>query len=194
MSGMVEHVGRHASRWRWLPSQIKPQYRFPVAIAGILLLAFATLGVAASIFPRSPEASAAPTPVDEPTTLVPTEMQQVPGQTPAGQLIAYYVVPVNAVWANGFQAQILITNTAATARGWRVSLLYPQTVTGYVASSVEGGPQPSVDITGQRFTLTGGTPIEGGQTLRLRVEFTTVAGAHVDVAECTVNEMPCNRP
>ncbi len=192
MSGMVEHVGRHASRWRWLPSQIKPQYRFPVAIAAIILLAFATLGVAASVFPRSPEASAAPTPVDDPT--LPGPAEQTTGQGSGPQLIAYYVVPLNAVWATGFQAQILITNTSTIAQGWQVSLRYPQTVTGYVKSSVDGAPQPTVAISGQRFTLTGATAIAAGQTAQLRVEFTTVAGADVDVAECTVNGVPCNRP
>jgi Cellulose binding domain len=188
-------VGRHASRWRWLPSQIQPQYRFPVAIAGIILLAFATLGVAASMFPNSPEASAAPTPVDETTPFGPTGPPAGPGQGPRpGQLIAYYVVPMTAVWDTGFQAQVLITNTATTAQGWQITLLYPPTVTGYVGSWVEGAPQPSVGITGQRFTLTGAAPIAAGQTARLRVEFTTVAGADVDVAECTVNGLPCNRP
>ena len=187
---MVEHVGRHASRGRWLPSQIKPQYRFPVAVAGIMLLAFATLGVAASIFPRSPEASAAPTPVDEPMTPLPGQ-----GQGPGpGELVAYYVVPMTGVWANGFQAQILITNTAAAPQGWQIVLLYPQTVTGHVSSQVDGGPQPNVEVTGQRFTLTGTAPIGAGQTTLLRVEFTTVSGADVDVAECTVNGLPCNRP
>ena len=157
-----------------------------------MLLAFATLGVAASIFPRSPEASAAPTPAEEPTTIA---SEQSEGQGPGpGELVAYYVVPLTAVWGNGFQAQILITNTAGVPQGWQVVLLYPQTVTGYVASSVDGGPQPNVDVTGQRFTLTGATPIAAGQTALLRVEFSTVAGADVDVAECTVNGKPCNRP
>jgi hypothetical protein len=192
---MVEHVGRHASRGRWLPSQIKPQYRFPVAIAGIMLLAFTTLGVAASIFPRSPEANAGPTPVDEPMTVLPTEPLPGQGQGPGpGQLVAYYVVPLTAVWANGFQAQILITNTATAPQGWQIVLQYPQTVTGHVASRVDGGPQPSVEVNGQRFTLTGAAPIAAGQTTLLRIEFTTVSGADVELAECTVNGLPCNRP
>ncbi len=189
---MVENVGRHASRWRWLPSQLKPQHRFVVAISGILLLTFTTLAVAASVFPKSPEASAGPTPVDETTQVEQTGPPVGTGPV-EGQLIAYYVVPLTAVWDKGFQAQVLITNTAPTPQGWQVTLVYPQTVTGHVRSWVAGAPQPAVDIGGQRFTFTGATPIAAGQTALLRVEFTTTAGK-VEALECTVNGLPCNRP
>src|SRR5262245_39257804 len=149
---MVERVGRHASRWRWLPSQIKPQHRFVVAISGILLLAFATLAVSATIFPRTPEASAGPNSADRTTPSDPTNIAPA-----TGQLIAYYVVPMSAVWANGFQAQVLITNTANAPQGWQVTLTYPLAAQ-YVDSSVDGSAQPSVEVSGDRFVFTGAGP------------------------------------
>ena len=186
--GKVEHVGRHASRWRW-PSQIKPQYRFLVAISGILLLAFAALAVAATAFPQSPQASTQPNPPPQ------DDNQVTPPDVPAnasGQLIAAYVVPPGSVWGTGFQAQVLITNTGATAQRWQVTLSYPQTVTGDVASWVDGAPQPSAVVDGRTFTFTSILPIQPGQSALLKVEFSKVPVADFAVETCTINGRTCD--
>jgi hypothetical protein len=173
-------VGRHASRW--LPSLIKPQHRFLVAISGIALLTFAALAIAASIFPAAPEASAQPQ----------NGVNQVP--TMAGQtgLVASYAVPPNAIWGDGFQAEVTITNPTASAQGWQVTLVYPPSVTNYVASWVDGAPQRNVTIVGQRFTFTGTVPLAPGQTALFRAEFTKVAGPDFAVLDCEVNGDSCD--
>jgi|RhiMetdeSRZDD1v2_1073273.scaffolds.fasta_scaffold1152712_2 cellulose binding protein with CBM2 domain len=178
---MVNAVGRHASRW--LPSLIKPQHRFLVAISAIALLAFATLAIAASVFPAAPEASAQP--------------QNGINQPPAGRgetsLVASYAVLPNAAWDTGFQAQVTITNPTDRPYGWQVTLAYPPTVTNHVGSWVDGVPQPNMTIDDQRFTFTSTVPLGPGRTAVLRAEFTRVAGTDFAVRDCTVNGRQCSR-
>jgi hypothetical protein len=184
-------VGRHASRWRW-PSQLKPQYRFLLAISGILLLAFTTLAVAASLFPQSPQASAGATPTDE-GNAYPGDTGPLPAVTGpvGGQVIAAYAVPDNAVWDSGFQAQVLLTNTTTAAQPWQVTLVYPTAVTGFVASWLDGAPQPSASVDGQRFTFTSTLPIAPGQSALLKVEFSKEAGTNFTLQACAVNGRSC---
>ena len=181
---MVEHVGRHSSRL--LPSLIKPQHRFLVAISGIALLAFTTLAVAASLFPGSNEASAQP---QDDVNQVTTGQSDSTG----GQLVVSYVVPPNAVWSTGFQAQLAITNPTNAAHGWQVTLVYPRSVTSYIASWVDDVPQPSVSIEGQRYIFTSTAPIAAGQTALLRVEFTKVGASDFAPTQCLINGRTCNQ-
>ena len=174
-------MGRHASRW--LPSLIKPQHRFVVAITGIVLLAFATLAVAASVFPATPEASAQPQ----------QEVSQFPPGSHQGDLVGTYSVAPNAVWGTGFQAQVAITNRGDRPLDWQVTLAYPKTVMTYAGSWVDGVPQPNVAVAGQRYTFTSAVPVAPGQTALLRAEFSKVAGADFTVTECTVNGRQCDQ-
>ncbi len=162
---------------------IKPQHRFLVAISAIALLAFATLALAASVFPAAPEASAQPQ----------NDVNQAPAGPGTTGLVASYAVPPNAVWDTGFQAQVTITNPTDTEYGWQVTLAYPPTVTNHVGSWLDGVPEPNVTIDDQRFTFTSIVPLAPGHTALLRAEFTKVAGTDYAVRGCSVNGRQCTQ-
>jgi hypothetical protein len=102
-------------------------------------------------------------------------------------------VPPNGIWGNGFQAQVTITNPTASAHDWQVTLVYPPSVTNYVASWVDGVPQPNVSVVGQRFNFTSTVPLPPGRTALLRGEFTKIAGPDFAVMDCEVNGDSCDQ-
>jgi hypothetical protein len=187
-------VGKHVRRLLYLPPGAKPRYRFVIALGTIVLLAFSAMVTVAALYPENGPASAQPTgpvnPFPNDAPLPGLGGQSSGGGDPAGALIADYTVPPSWVWATGFQAQIAMTNTSPAPQNWQVRLTYPESVTAFTGSWVDGAPQPASQINGQEFTFTGNQPVPPGQTVLLRVQFDRAAGDFT-VGQCQVNGRDC---
>jgi hypothetical protein len=173
-------VGKHVRRILNLEPGAKPRYRFVVALGAIVLLAFATMAVVATIFPENaPQASADPDPFSgDPTFGDPTvEPHQTNGTSPEP--------------GSGFQAQINMTNTTVAPQAWEVRLVFDESVTGLVSSWVDGQPKPAEQAVDRAYTLTGMQAIPPGQTVVLRVQFDKLPNTDFAVRECTINGRPC---
>jgi hypothetical protein len=212
-------VGRHLAREEPPPPKEKPRWRFLVAISGILVLAFVAMAAVAALFPENgpravagsdptenpfpnlpgdPGGTVGPSPSAGPGPTVGTPLTQPPGTRPprsaagssSGPLSGVYSLLPGRVWSDGFQAEIMITNGAATAQSWQVRLQFPSNVHQYVTSWMDGYPAPTVEVTGQTVTFTGTGAVPAGRTVNLRFEFKKSAGTF-DPVSCTVNGRPC---
>jgi hypothetical protein len=188
-----------------LPPSGKPHYRFVVAIAGIIALAFLTMAAVALIFPEGdtsastdPTADALPAggavpadpapPGDQPTTKAP------PGDLPApvaGKLSAAYRVLPEGTWDAGFQAEVAISNATGSPQSWRVRLRYPDAVMGLVSSSMVGQPEPTVRLTDDGVIFTGTAALPPRQTARLQFQFAKLRDGAFAPLECSVNGRRC---
>jgi hypothetical protein len=133
--------------------------------------------------------SAAPPPTRPGSTRTP-RVTGSPNPPPSGQLSGVYSLLPGRVWNDGFQAEIMITNNTATAQSWQVRLRYPESVTQFVTSWMDGYPAPAVEVTGQTVTFTGGANVPANTTVNLRFEFKK-SGSDFNPVECTVNGRPC---
>jgi hypothetical protein len=212
-------VGRHTAQEEPPPPKEKPRWRFLVAIGGILVLAFVAMAAVAALFPEngsravagadptenpfphlpgdpavtagpSPSAGPSPNAGTPPTRGADTRPPRSSTASPSGPLSGVYTLLPGRVWNDGFQAEIMITNGAATAQSWQVRLQYPANVTPYVTSWMDGYPAPAVEVTGQTVTFTGTAAVPAGRTVNLRFEFKKSAG-DFDPVSCTVNGRAC---
>jgi hypothetical protein len=194
-------VGKHVRRYLYLPPGAKPRYRFVVALGTIVLIAFVAMVTVAALYPENGPAAAQPTEGvnpfgDAPLPGLTDPASPDPGQPvgppgPTGLLTSVYSVPATWVWETGFQAQVAMTNTTPTPQPWQVRLSYPPGVTAFVASWVDGAPQPASEINGQQFTVTGVQPVPPGQTVVLKVQFDRSPASAFAVQQCAVNGQAC---
>lgn len=110
---------------------------------------------------------------------------------PPNQVSGAYSVIDNAVWDLGFQAQVAITNSTDASQSWQVRVRYPDTVTRYVASWIDGYPEPQAQQSGQTVTFTGTVTIPAGQTVSLKFRFDKAKDGDYSPTECSVNGRPC---
>jgi Cellulose binding domain len=196
-------VGKHVRRFLYLEPGAKPRHRFVIALGTIVLLAFGAMAVVAAIYPENDPAVAQPDgntlfsvepgdpgpPIEADPTLPPTD---APPGAPTGLLLGIYTVPASNIWATGFQAQIAMTNTTAAPQTWQVRLHFPQSVTAFTGSWVDGQPQPGIEAVDQDFTFTGGMPVPPGQTVVLKVQFEKTVNADFRAQECVINGRACS--
>jgi hypothetical protein len=140
---------------------------------------------------QSPGASPSTAPATQPPGTRPPRSSTVPTTgSPSGSLSGVYSLLPGRVWSDRFQAEIMITNDAASTQSWQVRLQYPVTVTRYVTSWMDGYPAPAVQVSGQTVTFTGSAAIPAGTTVNLRFEFEKSAG-DFDPVSCAVNGRTC---
>jgi hypothetical protein len=138
----------------------------------------------------TPGPSAAASPTQPPGGRPPRSTTGPTGQPPSAQLSGVYSLLPGRVWADGFQAEIMITNGTAAAQSWQVRLRYPTSVTRYVTSWMDGYPAPTVDASGPTVTFTGSVTVPAGRTVNLRFEFKKTTGDFNPV-ECSLNGRAC---
>jgi hypothetical protein len=106
----------------------------------------------------------------------------------AGLTAAY---AVDQRWPGGFIARIAVTNGGSSAQGWQVIVQYPATVAGLVADWSNASVQPHTDATPHSATITSGTPVGGGQSVNVFVQFGAM-GENIAPIVCTVNGAACS--
>jgi hypothetical protein len=144
-----------------------------------------------------PSATATPGPSagSQPTRTAPARTPRAtppgsPTPPPSGQLNGVYSLLPGRVWNDGFQAEIMITNNTSSAQSWQVRVRYPESVTQYVTSWMDGYPAPAVQVSGQTVTFTGAANVPANTTVNLRFEFKK-SGGDFNPVECTVNGRTC---
>jgi hypothetical protein len=179
----------------------KQSYRFLIAIGAIVALAFLSMALVAALYPENGGAAAQGEPSGPPAYTYPDATDGPPdtpplpnaGTLPTGDLAAVYSVPSNSVWSTGFQAQVLMRNNSGTPQGWELRLTYPQSVTAYVSSFIDGYSAPVENSLGQQYVITSTMPIPAGQTIIVKIEFNRVTTADFTPRDCFVNGRACAR-
>jgi hypothetical protein len=115
-----------------------------------------------------------------------------PPAAPTGRVSASYALLPEGVWAAGFQAEVVITNPTGKSQEWQVQLRFPSTVTRYVASWIDGYPEPAVDVSGRTVTFTGQVAVPAKETARLRFQFDKEPDGDFGPVECSVNGRNCS--
>ena len=196
-------MGKHVRRFLYLEPGAKPRHRFVIALGTIVLLAFGAMAVVAAIYPENDPAVAQPDgnnsfpdqpgdpgpPIEADPTLAPSD---APPGAPAGLLLAIYTVPASNIWSTGFQAQIAMTNTTTTPQNWQIKLRFPQSVTAFTGSWVDGQPQPGIEAVDTDYTFNGNQPVPAGQTVVLKVQFEKTVNADFRAQDCVINGRACS--
>jgi hypothetical protein len=213
---MVEGVGRHTVPEEPPPTKAKPRYRFLVALGGIVFLGFIAMAVVAAIFPdagpvaragadNTTAANPFPNVPGNPTTQGPspvvtgsiggpppvTKSPTKPPAAPKGNVTGVYSVDPATTWEQGFQAQVVLTNHTSSSQNWQVRVEYPDNVTRYVISWVNGMPAPSAQATAHGAVFTGTVPIAAGASVTLFFQFDKTAGSF-SPRQCTINGRACS--
>jgi hypothetical protein len=203
-------VGQHSVPEEPPPPKDKPRYRFLLAIAGIVALAFLAMAIVAAAFPEQSPAAAGPddeTGVANPFPTLPTVDTGGPTTvtgpasvaasrpaatrtTKASSKIGAVYSPYN-IWNNGFQATVTVRNRTSTPQNWQVALVFPDSVTPTENRWVNGPSLPDVVTEGHNVVFTGTAPIAPGNELVVYFELQKSGDVTAPLV-CTVNGQTCS--
>ncbi|MBO4143869.1 cellulose binding domain-containing protein [Micromonospora tulbaghiae] len=147
----------------------------------------ATAAVVPGLSPRSTVLPARPTPAaptPSPRGVARPVLPPNPPPTPPSAVTGRYSVP--SVFDGGFIGEVLLVNTARTARGWTLRAVFP--AGRLVTAWVEGAEQGVFRFDDGVFTYRSGFDLAPGQSLPVRFH---IERAGTRPVSCTVDGTPC---
>lgn len=126
----------------------------------------------------TPTRASAPDPAQPPPTTV----------APRPELTGRYRVLDS--FGDSFIGEVLVSNSAGSARSWTVRLRFPSNVSGPRTFWIEGAPQGGMRRSGADYIFTSGVPLGARSSVPLRFQFDRTGRGDTPSA-CSVNGTAC---